>query len=331
MSEDGNTHLSKRLKSTNAEGQSGQFYLRNTELRSNSPGLIYRRSMNWWDRYSKDNFVSWESLICGVVRRDPKTSDDWLDAEGRYLPMIKWGCRLLFPGPGEGGVVAGVTSKCAEGDFLERTQQNKVDGALGPMMPPKDTEIFSKLLEGANSFFEFGCGGSTVHALSYPNLVRICSVESNSQWLNALRGRKDISESIACGRLRLVHADIGPVVRTGWPEDESAKDRWPTYSSSVTESQHTFDLVLVDGRFRTACFLKSLQRIVSEKQTCAVLAMHNFYSSGEREVRYPAITKFVDTVAELDYGETIGVFRPKAEMDPSALAAAIEEFEHNPR
>mmetsp|Transcript_25842 Transcript_25842/g.34927 ORF Transcript_25842/g.34927 Transcript_25842/m.34927 type:complete len:332 (-) Transcript_25842:54-1049(-) len=331
MSEDGETRLSKRLKSSNAEGQSRQFYLRNSELRSNSPGLIYRRSMNWWDRHSKDSFVSWESLICGVVKRDPKTDDNWLHAEGGYLPIIKWGCRLLFPTAEEEDVVASDTNKGADGGFLERTQQNKVDGALGPMMPPKDAEIFSKLLEGATSFFEFGCGGSTVHALSYPNLVRICSVESNSQWLDALRGRKDISEAIACGRLRLVHADIGPVVRTGWPADESAKDRWPTYSGSVMESEHTFDLVLVDGRFRTACFLKSLQRILSEKQNRAVLAMHNFYSSGEHEVRYPAITKFVDTVAELDYGETIGVFLPKTEIDPTALAAAIEEFEHNPR
>ena len=56
--------------------------------------------------------------------------------------------------------------------------------------------------------------------------------------------------------------DIGPTCSWGFPADDSGIKRWPQYTTMpwqhLNEMGWKPDLVLVDGRFRTACLLAAL-------------------------------------------------------------------------
>ena len=56
--------------------------------------------------------------------------------------------------------------------------------------------------------------------------------------------------------------DIGPTAEWGNPTDRTCSAQWPAYPSTVwkryCDTQEYPDLILIDGRFRVACFLTTL-------------------------------------------------------------------------
>ncbi len=126
-----------------------------------------------------------------------------------------------------------------------------------PHMPEAAVARLRSLLDGCRGYLEYGSGGSTVMAgeLGAPFTV---SVESDGDWLAALRPALDG----AAGERILVHADIGPTGEWGHPVSEQHWRRWHAYPLLGWETCRVRglvpDLVLIDGRFRRACFYASL-------------------------------------------------------------------------
>lgn len=126
-------------------------------------------------------------------------------------------------------------------------------------LPPDEAVAVKQAYGNAKCILEYGSGGSTALASELPGKV-VFSVESDRQWA------ANLSEWLASRpRPAVVHmhyADIGPTSEWGYPADEAAKDRWPSYATSVwkrRDFQHP-DVVLIDGRFRVGCFLTVLLR-----------------------------------------------------------------------
>lgn len=128
-----------------------------------------------------------------------------------------------------------------------------------PHMEPEGLERLTERLRCARSYLEYGAGGSTVLAVEM-GVRRIVSVESDRGFLQAVK-------LAACGseeddRLTEHFVDVGPTAEWGNPTDRSCSPRWPAYSSTVwrryLDEQEYPDLVLIDGRFRVACFLTTL-------------------------------------------------------------------------
>jgi hypothetical protein len=85
---------------------------------------------------------------------------------------------------------------------------------------------------------------------------RMYSVESDTDWLARLRRIDVIKTAESSGRITFQHADIGPVGDWGAPKDETHLKSWPRYYMDVwSKQQFDFELVFIDGRFRTACAL----------------------------------------------------------------------------
>jgi len=126
-------------------------------------------------------------------------------------------------------------------------------------MPPDEALAYAAALEGAGCVLEYGSGGSTVLAAEAG--AEVWSVESDAAI--AQRMRDWFAAHPAKGRVHVLHADIGPTRDWGHPADDSAIRQWPDYALKVWDApgfRHP-DVVLVDGRFRLACFLTVAYRI----------------------------------------------------------------------
>lgn len=105
-----------------------------------------------------------------------------------------------------------------------------------------------------NSILEYGSGGSTAIASELEDKL-ILSIESSEEWANSLSEYFRISPLTKSVPL-IRHVDIGPTRQWGHPDDPSNWRRFKDYPLSPWICNKPFepDLVLIDGRFRAACF-----------------------------------------------------------------------------
>lgn len=129
--------------------------------------------------------------------------------------------------------------------------------SLVPELPPAALATLESRLSQASVFLEYGAGGSTALAARL-GVATIVSVESSPEWVEKVR-----AAVLAPGaQLHLLHADIGRTGDWGRPVDRKAIERWHLYPEAGWRRLHELglspDLVLIDGRFRVACFCVSL-------------------------------------------------------------------------
>jgi hypothetical protein len=140
-------------------------------------------------------------------------------------------------------------------------------------MAPDEWKTFDGFVRCAERYVEFGSGASTVlAAATVKNWV--IAFDSSRSWLDrvaeACRQRKTRLEP------ELVHVDIGETGEWGFPKDETSRDRWPLYHSSMWNDPRLAeaDLYLIDGRFRLACFAQALLHCSDG----AFIAFHDYAS-----------------------------------------------------
>ncbi|MEM9715627.1 MAG: hypothetical protein AAF826_03820 [Pseudomonadota bacterium] len=112
----------------------------------------------------------------------------------------------------------------------------------------------------AKVILEYGSGGSTFLALE-SGVDTVISVESDARW--AERIDEKLSEHFESYRFRIFHIGISPTKAWGRPKTNEKFLSNPGYSASLFD-QNWFrqpDPVLINGRFRAACFLACVLRI----------------------------------------------------------------------
>ena len=142
----------------------------------------------------------------------------------------------------------------------KRSDAPLADRAPVLTLPEAEAKAVVTAYTAAGVILEYGSGGSTALAAEMDDTT-IFSVESDNAWLQGLADY--FVENPPRARVVLHHADVGPTGPWGVPTDPAASDRFWRYPLEVwdrTDFLHP-DLVLVDGRFRAACFLATLYRI----------------------------------------------------------------------
>lgn len=120
-------------------------------------------------------------------------------------------------------------------------------------MPAPEAALLRSAYAQADVILEYGSGGSTVMAGDMAG-KRVFSVESDAGWIAMMRGWFAANPPQA--EVVLHHGDIGPTRSWGRPDGEAAFRSWSSYPVSVWDRgdfAHP-DVVLIDGRFRAACF-----------------------------------------------------------------------------
>ena len=159
-----------------------------------------------------------------------------------------------------------------------------------PMMSSTEITKFEKYLSQASNYLEYGCGGSTILASKFENIKKIKSIESVLEWALKIQ-EETITE--------MEYINLGHTGQGGTPVDLSIKHLWPNYSKHYSPE---FDLVLIDGRFRVACFLDILL-----KGGCPTVLFHDFLNRPEYHIvlEFSTIIDSVNTLVVLKINDNI--------------------------
>jgi hypothetical protein len=124
-------------------------------------------------------------------------------------------------------------------------------------MPPEEQAALRDHIAAAAVFLEYGSGGSTVLAAESPGKT-VFSVESDAAWLAKMQAYFAANPPRAA--LHMHHGDIGPTKAWGHPKSDETFRQWPGYALDIWQTPAFVqpNLVLIDGRFRVACFLATL-------------------------------------------------------------------------
>lgn len=196
---------------------------------------------------------------------------------------------------------------------------------LTPVMQADELMLLRAVGEPRQRILEFGAGGSTAEwvALGCPHIV---SVENDPDWIDHMRRQPCLREPLRTGRLTILHADTGPILGWGWPDGTEHMESWPSYWSSVWESEaiqgaaQPPDLVFVDGRFRVACTLFAAQKITP----LGLLAIHDFWD----RPHYHVVLRHLNVVAS---SERLVVLQRRVDFDPAAASEDLERHALDPR
>ncbi|MCX2522765.1 hypothetical protein [Larsenimonas rhizosphaerae] len=115
-----------------------------------------------------------------------------------------------------------------------------------------DDALFKRLAGESQCYGEYGVGQSTRWMAKHTN-ARLESVESDERWAVSVRTDIAVPE-----RATVRYCDTGPVGDWGRALSYKHRDRFEDYINGWWPEGISPDLVLVDGRFRVACFLTSL-------------------------------------------------------------------------
>ncbi len=152
-------------------------------------------------------------------------------------------------------------------------------------LPPTEEACVHDHYGRAGVILEYGSGGSTVLGASLPNKL-VFSVESDRDW--AVRLQAEIDKANPPSSAILWYVDIGPTGAWGRPLHDQAWQRFHNYPFSIWDQ--TFfrhpDVVLIDGRFRQACFAA-----VCLKITRPVTVLFDDYLNRERYHRVEILAR----------------------------------------
>jgi hypothetical protein len=189
---------------------------------------------------------------------------------------------------------------------------------MTPRMSNDELTLFKSIVRCADSYIEFGAGGSTYVAAS---LVKgsITSIDSSAEWLAKVREACELEADFL--KPTLVHADIGPTTDWGEPTDSSMRDRWASYHRDVWAKPRSSeaDVYMIDGRFRVACFMQ----VLLHGRESSLIMFHDYRF---REW-YHAVAEVGQEIAVV---ESLSLFKRRRGVDDGRVREILAAYELNP-
>ena len=187
-------------------------------------------------------------------------------------------------------------------------------------MSPKEKILFEKEIKNSLVYLEFGMGGSTFRVLHKSKAI-VYAIDSSTEWISLMREYKQIKNMERKGRLSLFHIDIGPIGEWGKPINNDHKEKFPNYSSDIFNlvDKESIDTVLIDGRFRVACALKTIMECYQNEKLKVLI--HDFWNRDQ----YQVLLKYFDVIDQVD---SLGVFRIKDKIDLNSVMLDYELFKN---
>lgn len=205
-------------------------------------------------------------------------------------------------------------------DSVDKKKDNPVRYSF--VMHDDEKEFFTEIIKDSKNYLEFGMGGSTFHVIKNSE-AKIYSIDSSKEWLGHMESFKLIKKNKESGRLKLFLVNIGPTKKWGFPLESNDKELFPAFSSYVFSQidASEIDTILVDGRFRVACALKSILECRNNKGL--KIMIHDFTFRDE----YQHVFNYLDEVKRVN---TLVLFRIKDEIDMEKLQSDYDHYKYIP-
>ena len=114
-----------------------------------------------------------------------------------------------------------------------------------------DDRLFKLYLKNCQFYFEYGVGSSTRWVLENSN-SNIIAIDTDKEWIDFVNIEVDSL------RVKLIWLNLGDLTKWGRPNSYKYRNSFIDYVGGVWNFKKKADVVLIDGRFRVACFLYSL-------------------------------------------------------------------------
>lgn len=189
------------------------------------------------------------------------------------------------------------------------------------VMTENEKKLFDKTIQNSSYYLEFGMGGSTFRTLQKSKAI-VYSIDSSLEWISLMREYFFINK-LENKRLKLFHVDIGPTEEWGYPAGNNFNNLFPNYSAEIFNliPKKIIDTILIDGRFRVACTLKSILEC-HENNNIKIL-IHDFWN----RPHYHIVLKFLEEINSVD---KLGVFKIKENFDLEDLKTEYDNFKFDP-
>jgi hypothetical protein len=140
------------------------------------------------------------------------------------------------------------------------TLKTKADEVFLPKitLPEPEAACLTEHYQDAQTILEYGSGGSTVFAANLPHNPKLFSIETDKQWSAKLDF--SIKSTYPNSNIHMRYVNIGHTKAWGRPQSHDSYFKYPNYAFGIYDDP-TFDepdLILIDGRFRQACFYAAL-------------------------------------------------------------------------
>jgi len=120
----------------------------------------------------------------------------------------------------------------------------------GGGMTSEERDFLASAYTKQTTVFEWGMGASSVLA-NIIGVERLVSVDNVDEWVEKTR------QMVSNNNYDFHYVDTGKIRDWGKPT-EPKSDKWLNYSAKVNDEKESFDVYLVDGRFRVACACAAL-------------------------------------------------------------------------
>lgn len=127
-------------------------------------------------------------------------------------------------------------------------------------LPDEVAKFVKGIYSTPKSIVEYGSGGSTILAAEQSGTT-VFSTESDRDWCKKMEDW--FHHNPPKGKVFMTHVDIGQTKEWGHPVDNSKILHFINYPMSIWQHPALIhpDVVLIDGRFRVACFVATLMHI----------------------------------------------------------------------
>lgn len=205
-------------------------------------------------------------------------------------------------------------------ELIEELKTVPIPSSNGPaVLSRRQKEWALDCLGSHDSLMHFGVSQAITDAV-YAGLSSIVVVSSSSKAIENLKHDVALGAAIQVGRLRALHADIGPVDDYGYPLDLTQQATFKKYArcawdtASGVQSSANPPLIINTGRFRVACAC-----LAAIKNSASKVLLRDFSD----RVQYEPLLEFF-LVEEIIDGAAVLIAKPDASL--TRLTEVFERY-----
>jgi glycosyltransferase involved in cell wall biosynthesis len=169
--------------------------------------------------------------------------------------------------------------------------------------------LFIEYLKKCKTYFEYGCGGSTILASKLKNIKKIESVYNIKEQIEKIQKNNIVINKIKDNSLKINYID------TNRDKNNLPPKNYELYQSAIKRCDFTPDIIFIGGSFRISCAINCLFKINNN----TILLMYNYIYQKQYHILEKLFVK-IKTIGSLT------VFKRRGELKISIINNILNKY-----